>query len=423
MSGNTATISPQVSSANTGPAAGNVSNYPKPVGNRSSSAQESTILVALSKDQQEHIIKSAVSWQNSLVTQFSLRSEMENIDRIYMRERDWTEDQVKSRLANRRGDARKIQDVTVPIVMPQVNAALTYLTEVFLTGYPMFPVVADPANEDAALQLETIIQENATTAGWTLQLMKFFRDGLKYNLHAVECEWQQRATWTVENDITKPNSAAGRKVLWEGNVLRRMDLYNTFWDPRVHPSEMHTEGEFVGYTEIYSRTRFKKYCNDLYNRASPTTVMDALNSQPIQGSIGSSVNSPWGYYTPNVNPYPFYNKSATLDWLNWATNTPMNKLGVNYTNSYSVTKIYARIIPNDFGLSVPERNTPQVWKFVVVNGQVVLTAERLTNVHNFLPIFFGQPLEDGLDYQTKKLFTKRIRYAGYCISDVQRLHC
>jgi hypothetical protein len=50
---------------------------------------------------------------------------------------------------------------------------------------------------------------------------------------------------------------------------------------------------------------------------------------------------------------------------------------------------------------VPERNTPQVWKFLIINGQVILTAERLTNIHNFLPVFFGQPIEDGLDYQTK----------------------
>ena len=32
---------------------------------------------------------------------------------------------------------------------------------------------------------------------------------------------------------------------------------------------------------------------------------------------------------------------------------------------------------------------------------VVIYAERQTNIHNFLPIIFGQPLEDGLGYQTK----------------------
>jgi len=34
-------------------------------------------------------------------------------------------------------------------------------------------------------------------------------------------------------------------------------------------------------------------------------------------------------------------------------------------------------LPNDFGMMVPEENTPQVWKFVIINNQVVLYAERL----------------------------------------------
>lgn len=383
---------------------GAISNFPsqRPNPNKPGPKDtENTILVPINADQEKGIIGSVTAWQNSIYTFFSLRSEMENIDRIYMREKDWTDAQVKARIANRRGDASKIQNVTVPIVMPQVNSALNYFNNVFLTGYPLFPVTADPVNEDAALQMETIIQENATTQGWAQQLSMFFRDGLKYNLHAIECDWNKRTNWTVETDLSKANNAGAKKVLWQGNVLKRMDLYNTFWDPRVHPCDMHTDGEFVGYTEIYSRVRFKAYMNSLYNVAAPAKVIAALNSQPIQGAIGASVSSPFGYYIPSVNPFPFYNKTASLDWMNWATNTPSNKMGVNYKNAYSVTKVYARIIPADFDLNVPEKNTPQVWRFIIINGAVVLTAERLTNIHNFLPIFFGQPINDGLDYQTK----------------------
>lgn len=367
----------------------------------SNNGSADTILVPLSKEQETALVTNIRSWQNTMYTTYSLRTEMENIDRVYMREKDWTDDQIQSRLANRKGDASKIQNVTVPVVMPQVNSALTYLANVFTTGYPMFPVVADPSEEDAAMQLETIIQENATTTGWAQQLNMFFRDGLKYNLHAIECEWQQRANWTVQTDLTQPNNAAAKKILWEGNALKRMDLYNTFWDPRVHPSEVHLYGEFAGYTEMYSRIRFKKFCNDLYRVADPAKIIQAFESQSVQGAIGASTNAPFGYYIPTINPYPLYNKQASIDWMNWATNVTIGRSGVDYKNAYSITKVYARILPADYGFRVPEKNTPQVWKFVVVNGQTILTAERLTNIHSFLPIFFGQPIEDGLDYQTK----------------------
>ena len=362
---------------------------------------EATIIIPLSKDQQRMIIHTVTMWQETLYSQYAMRAEFENIDREYQREKDWTEEQVKSRIANRKGDSRKIQNVTVPVVMPQVNSACSYLEEVFLSGYPIFPVVADPQNEDAALQLETIINENAITTSWAQQIAMFFRDGLKYNLCALECDWKQKVNWTVNNDLNSPNGAKAKKVLWKGNVVKRMDLYNSFWDPRVHPSKLHEEGDFFGYTEIYSRTRFKALCNSLYNQAAKQSVIEALQSAPIQGAIGASTTAPFGYYMPIINPYPLYNKSATFDWLSWATNTPIGKEGVMWKNAYSLTTVYARIVPSDFGIQVPEQNTPQVWKFLIVNGAVILTAERLTNIHNFLPVFMGQPLEDGLDYQTK----------------------
>lgn len=366
---------------------------------------EATILVKLTKDQEAQVVKYAQSCQNSLLSQYSMRAEMENVDRQYMRERDWTEEQVKSQIANRRGDPTKFQNVRVPVILPQCNAALTYLSNVFVTGYPIFPVVADPGNEDAALQLETVINENAVTKNWAQEFVMAFRDGLKYNLCALECCWEQDVNWAVSNDPLKANSAGARKILWNGNVVRRMDLYNTFWDPRVAPGKIHSIGEFAGYTELYSRSRFKGWMNTLYNKVPADKVIEALESQPVQAGVGSSSTAPYGYYVPIINPFPFYNKQAGMDWMAWASNITTLKNGQQFANTYSVTIMYARIIPNDFGISVPERNTPQVWKFIIVNGRVVLSAERLTNIHRYIPIFFGQPINDGLEYQTKSFAT------------------
>jgi hypothetical protein len=78
---------------------------------------------------------------------------------------------------------------------------------------------------------------------------------------------------------------------------------------------------------------------------------------------------------------------------------------IAYKDMYEVTTIYARILPSDFKLRVPAPNTPQVWKFIVVNNSVLIYAERQTNAHGYLPILIGQPNEDGLDYQTKSLAT------------------
>ena len=382
---------------------------------------EATTLISLNKQQEEQIIKYAAMSQVTLTNQYSMRWNMEQLDREYMRENDWTPDQIKSRIANKGGDATRFQDLTVPIIMPQVQAALGYMVNVFLTGYPIFGVTSDPSNEDAALQMETIIGENSVTAGWARELTMFFRDGLKYNFCAIECDWAQENVWTIKtNPEAKSRVGADPvKTLWQGNKLKRLDLYNSFWDPRVAPSKMHRDGEFVGYTEIFSRSKFKAYMNSLYNKVPPANVMAALAAPAITGTIGTDSTAPFGYYQPIINPFPFFSRQSGFDWMSWATNTVTTSNGANFANIYSVTTFYARIIPADFDLRVPEKNTPQVWRFRIINGKVVLSAERMTNVHGYIPVFFGQPIEDGLDYQTKS-FASNVSDMQYLASAMWR---
>jgi len=60
---------------------------------------------------------------------------------------------------------------------------------VFCSGNPIFPVAASPSYEDAALQIDAIMAENSKSAKWIRELLLFFQDGMKYNLHALEVAW------------------------------------------------------------------------------------------------------------------------------------------------------------------------------------------------------------------------------------------
>lgn len=360
----------------------------------------------LSDQTERAIILYASQAHSLLLGQFSLRSGMELVDQYYMRETDWSEVNYKARLANRLGNKHHIQDVTVPIVMPQVEAALTYMANVFVTGYPMFGVVAAPQFQDAALMMETIIAENSITAGWSRNLLQFFRDGLKYNIHGLELAWDQKTVASIDMNVSFPNSAEPKTVLWKGNCINRLDMYNTFFDPRVHPHEISEKGEYAGYIKMYSRVQLKTFINNLFGKVDARTCQRALESSPTASGLTSSSGAPFSYYTPMINPYPIMDQQnlATFDWMNWATAANSKNAAKNatrYSNIYEVMTLYARILPSDFSIIAPAENTPQVWKFIVVNGQVVLYGERLSNASGNIPMFFGQPLDDGLDYQTK----------------------
>jgi hypothetical protein len=354
----------------------------------------------VSKTAQEGIVQFHKACYQLQLQNMNIREQMRNIDLTYIREQDWTVEHRRAKLANRYGDADKLQDITVPVVMPQVESAVAYQSSVFLSGLPIFESVANPQFEDQALQLNTIIEDQSIKGGWVRELQMFMRDGFKYNLSALEVSWDSVTTAALETDLSfSSTQAKPKEVQWEGNILKRLDPYNILLDTRCEPTKIPTRGEFAGYTELLSRTALKDYINKL-----PTKIIENIVAAFESGIGGPGNTAPETYYQPLLNPDALLNRNirASTNWLAWASLANPNPT-IHYKNLYELTVLYGRIIPSDFGLKVPAANTPQIWKFILVNNAVLIYAERQTNAHNMIPILFGVPYEDGLKYQTKSL--------------------
>lgn len=339
---------------------------------------------------------------DALSNTWNMRDQFLQRDLAYYREVDTTTEQNRALWANRTGDPRKLQNLIIPIIMPQVESALAYNAGVFLTGYPIFGVAADPAKADAALQLETILSENQVQYAWVRHMIMFLRDTLKYNFGALEVTWKKRKVYSLVNDPSKSVKQGTSSELWyQGNSLRRLDPYNMIWDKRVMPTMLHTDGEFAGYTELMSRVQLKQYLLD----CDPELTMNAKKAFE-SGTPSITINGADSWYcVPQINPNAFRGLSVqnfpTTNWLAWMVANGQKETDIRYHDMYEVTTLYGRIIPSDFSFAVPQRNQPQIWKFVIVNRQVPIYVERQTNAHNLLPILIGQAIEDGLGYQTK----------------------
>ena len=219
----------------------------------------------LAQNSQDALIAFSKQCYNMLNQQWNIREQMRQIDLAYQRELDYTNEQAAAKTLNRLGDPTKFQNVVVPVVMPQVEAAVTYQASVFLTGNPIFDWVAPPGQEDAARQFSAITEENSIRGGWTQQFMIWFKDLFKYNLGFIEGTYGQQVSAAIETDL---GFAAGRQgkpkdVIWSGNIVKRWDPYNVFWDTRYHPTSVYKDGEFVGKTELMSRIHLKKFIAEL----------------------------------------------------------------------------------------------------------------------------------------------------------------
>lgn len=364
--------------------------------------------VPLPENTQQAIIQYHKLVSTIIEKQWNLREQMRQIDLSYIRENDATVEQLRAKIANRGGDPNKIQNVVVPVIAPQIFQAVAYQVAVFLSEYPIFGIASNPAYDSAAKQMQALIEENSIRGGWARQLVLFFYDGFKYNLSAIEVYWDRQITPALETDLSYSVTEAKpvTNVLWQGNCLRRWDMYNTYFDTRCAPSEIPDLGEFAGTTTILSKTALKLFLQRLECKIV-ANFRPAFESPYFGGDNGQNGTS---YYLPLINPDAIVNYQDIVnqeDWMGWAglrvNGSSKNGMPISYKGLYELSKEYIRIIPSEFGLNVPERNTPQVWKFYIVNHQVIVGAERQTNAHQKIPVFFGCPSEDGLGFQSKSL--------------------
>lgn len=358
-------------------------------------------LIKLTPDSMDGLYQYATRCKQLAYQQWNIRQVMMYADKQYARENDYTNDGLKAKIANYQGDANKFANITVPVVMEQVESAVTYQSSVFLTGTPLFGVVASPEHMAAAKQLETIIDSQAVKGGWTRQLILTFLSAFKYNLYALEVDWAREQFPAVESSIGSPNGAKVANYAWEGNKIKAWDMYNTFWDVRYGPSEVSAKGEFAGCIDLCSRIEIKKYLAQTPNIIS-SNITAALESPTIGVNI-SNDTSQLSYYVPQISQSQTVNPTllGEFNWLAWAQLEPSGKR-IDYKNIYQKTKIYARILPSDFNMRTVAPNTPQIWKLEFINN-VLIYAQPVITADDMLPVLIGQPYEDGLKYQTKSL--------------------
>lgn len=355
---------------------------------------------------QDSILNFCRQTQLAAFSVMDLRKRFEFLDREFIRENNLVKEQVQARAANAYGDKRKIQDFVIPVIEPQVATAHAYLSSVFLTGVPIFGVVADPANEDQANQMEAVVSQNSIYGSWAGELSLFFLDGLKYNFAPLEITWCTKKIWSLVNDTAySKTQGKPKEIIWQGNEIKRRDPYNALFDPRVPLTEQHKRAEFTGFTELVTRMELIEYFQNLPYRMNYTKAMEAPLPQE------SSPNRL--YYIPQVyvENFNYAKLSGIMDWNQWAFGS--NQKGdprINFKNLYILVTRYLKIIPAEFGMNVPMAKQPQIWKIVTVGDNVVIYMERQTNAHGYMPMIFGQPTADGLNLQTKSFAQKQLPF-------------
>ncbi len=296
-------------------------------------------------------------------------------------------------------------DIVMPAAKAPVRKIGNFLIDIFVSKATPFEVVSSKVeNAPAVKQFNTVLEENAKTSKWNRELVLFFKDLPKYNIGVISAEWVTHGLSLVSNspDITSSASkvtAATRS----GNVLKRWDLYNTFYDTTVDPSQVTDRGDFAGYVERFTATRLHKYLSDLKLSIGVATL---LNEDKIFTSQGTATSN--RYYTPNVatansvTTEPtnmellFSGARGTAPLASGSKDAQMDPAGM-----YEVAFVYVRIVPSIFKMKEPGEDEVCIYKLHLLNWNLLIAVERVTNAHNVFPVVFCQIDEEGIGDQVK----------------------
>lgn len=348
------------------------------------------------KDNLVKYFKSVFNYAHATLTPF--KELMHEIDIAYARE---SANHKKTKTGTTNAELKKknlLENIELPTLKSLTESAQSYLDGVYLTGFPIFGVVSSPKNIAQARMMEAKFENDMLQFGWVSNFHKAFKDSLKYNLCCVLPEWHRQKGYELDPTSSLARNDRKRKdIIYAGNKIKYINLYNAFWDPRVLPNEIHTKGEFAGYTERLGRIAFKQLLNELGDEVIQSSIEPALQSMLTDGSTTLMYDSMIRTTTKDI--------SAEFNWATWLDPSAIPQKKIEHKNTYVVTTMFCRIIPEDFGLQnlkgVIAPRSPQIWKFIVVNANIILYAEHLTNAHDFLPMIFSQADDDGLGYETK----------------------
>lgn len=293
-----------------------------------------------------------------------------------------------------------------PVVISQVQSVAAYLTDVFLSGYPIFPVVSSPENRQQAEALEGIIQDHLTLSESVPEIQLLIQAAARYNLCATEVSWAPVKIYSPSTQLEQLETGEARQKpnYRHVNKIKNIPLRNLHWDRRVEISKVDSEGDFIGYTRLVSRIALKDHLNYLTNenklsyKAAPNQALgsaatcyetdyreDPILSRHYEGSYARRGETNWdvfgGWESPNTEG--------------------LKRVPDNGKGNYLLHTFYLKIIPSDFMLDVPNKNTVQVWKVEMVNRDTIISVQPYDTAGGRLGIFMSPCIEDGLDVQTQ----------------------
>lgn len=274
--------------------------------------------------------------------------------------------------------------IVIPFSYAILQVRLTALMAIFLAREPLIQITGrGPEDVRPADLLEGILKYDFLMTNANLMLYGALSDAERYGIGIINDEWNQDFGWKVDRSIQalfQNNSLFRRHAnllnLSDDDFVRRywgllreynkwlvVDPRRYYPDPRFSPHEVH-KFEFCGHQETASRLFL--YSKSIEN-GGPYFNLGVLRNLSRLGDSSRDFGRNFDEFSTEAHRHNFRmgDSEAELD-----------------KDDYNEDKIQVRLIPKEWSLGTG--TLPEIWRFSIINGQVIIRAHRAPYDHGEL---------------------------------------
>lgn len=312
------------------------------------------------------------------------RSRLEKIDRLVERS-------IRSTKKTAGRDSPSLpkepeeENVTIPVVAPQLSTVSAQLAKIFLRTDPPLRMFSAPEASPIATQYNILYGQYSRTFQWRRNLLLCINDAVRYNFCAAEIKWNTRAVQKVHNEIGQEGNAGTAQAFEEGEKIEHLNPYNVIWDGSTPLNEVPLRGAYAGYIEQKTKIALFQFFRDegiALSAAQRKELSKVSNTQRM------------GFYVPDINPVESGERGTlSFDKMWEGGKGEERKTSIHL---YDVYTIYVRLFPSDFNIASDNPDDINILKLIIINGSFLVAIRLLDNAHQLLPITFGQISETAI---------------------------
>lgn len=285
--------------------------------------------------------------------------------------------------------------MNLPLAFIHLDDMMTYYAETFAPSRGMFYQTGNPTETDQAQQIVVKMNNDAIYSGYFREVLSGIFSTLKYNRGGFVVTWGTDSGPKMAREGEQLDTT--QEVKWMGNRLEALDMYNTFTDPSVHPSKLHSDGEFAGFAKLRSR----------YWLQSRVAAGGFYNCEEYLKESGNLAGSKRYYVSPPTEAHIAQGDHAGnargTDWV-----SILSENSVRQMDGCEIVTLLIRLNPTEFGLvgqktQTASRNGYEIWRFDILDDCYIINAQQMNNVHNHIPFYIGLVHDDAMGVAQKSV--------------------